>query len=171
MSACWKRACRAAIARSMASRAWRCLGPGKAVALRCFLKPLSCSCAGRCQWRRSPTLWRNTTPGSGAWRPIMPKRPMPTTPGHRCDVSRLPKPVDFDAVSNVTPGAFHAPLSLQCLKAGKHVLCEKPLALKYPDALRMVAAARKARRINMVTFRTGRRCPCSARGPGRDAPY
>jgi predicted dehydrogenase len=62
--------------------------------------------------------------------------------------------VDFDAVSNVTPGAFHAPLSLQCLKAGKHVLCEKPLALKYPDALRMVAAARKARGINMVTLRT-----------------
>jgi predicted dehydrogenase len=66
---------------------------------------------------------------------------------------------DFDAVSNVTPDAFHAPLSLQCLKAGKHVLCEKPLALNYPDALRMVAAARKAGRINMINF-SYRDWPC-----------
>jgi predicted dehydrogenase len=66
---------------------------------------------------------------------------------------------DFDAVSNVTPDAFHAPLSLQCLKAGKHVLCEKPLALNYPDAVRMVAAARKAGRINMINF-SYRDWPC-----------
>jgi predicted dehydrogenase len=59
---------------------------------------------------------------------------------------------ELDAVSNVTPDAFHAPLSIQCLKAGKHVLCEKPLALNYPDALRMVAAARKVGVINMVNF-------------------
>lgn len=59
---------------------------------------------------------------------------------------------DFDAVTIVTPDAFHAPLALQCLKAGKHVLCEKPLALNYPDARRMVAAAKKAGVIHMVNF-------------------
>ena len=58
----------------------------------------------------------------------------------------------FDAVSIVTPDAFHAPLALACLKAGKHVLCEKPLALTYPDARRMVTAARKAGVINMVNL-------------------
>jgi predicted dehydrogenase len=60
--------------------------------------------------------------------------------------------VDFDAVSIVTPDAFHAPLALQCLKAGKHVLCEKPLALNAPDANRMVTAARKAGVIAMVNL-------------------
>jgi predicted dehydrogenase len=66
---------------------------------------------------------------------------------------------DVDAVSNVTPDAFHAPVSVQCLKAGKHVLCEKPLALNYPDALRMVATARKTGLINMVNF-SYRDWPC-----------
>lgn len=58
----------------------------------------------------------------------------------------------FDAVSIVTPDAFHAPQSIQCLKAGKHVLCEKPLALDYADAKKMVAAAKKAGVINMVNL-------------------
>lgn len=57
-----------------------------------------------------------------------------------------------DAVSIVTPDAFHAAQSIQCLKAGKHVLCEKPLALNHADAQRMVAAAKKAGVINMVNL-------------------
>ena len=74
-------------------------------------------------------------------------------------VEELLRQDEIDAVSNVTPDAFHAPLSIQCLKAGKHVLCEKPLALSHPDALRMVNAARKAGVINMVNF-SYRDWPC-----------
>ncbi len=74
-------------------------------------------------------------------------------------VEELLRHDEIDAVSNVTPDAFHAPLSIQCLKAGKHVLCEKPLALSHPDALRMVNAARKAGVINMVNF-SYRDWPC-----------
>ena len=74
-------------------------------------------------------------------------------------VEELLRQDEIDAVSNVTPDAFHAPLSIQCVKAGKHVLCEKPLALSYPDALRMVNAARKAGVINMVNF-SYRDWPC-----------
>ncbi|MDR2675412.1 MAG: Gfo/Idh/MocA family oxidoreductase [Opitutaceae bacterium] len=66
---------------------------------------------------------------------------------------------DIDAVSIVTPDAFHAPLSIQSLQAGKHVLCEKPLALNHAEALRMVAAARQAGVINMVNF-SYRDWPC-----------
>jgi predicted dehydrogenase len=58
----------------------------------------------------------------------------------------------FDAVSIVTPDAFHAAQSIQCLKAGKHVLCEKPLALNHADAMKMVVAAQKAGVINMVNL-------------------
>ena len=58
----------------------------------------------------------------------------------------------FDAVSIVTPDAFHAAQSIQCLKAGKHVLCEKPLALNHADAMKMVVAAKKAGVINMVNL-------------------
>lgn len=59
---------------------------------------------------------------------------------------------EFDAVSIVTPDAFHAVQSIRCLKAGKHVLCEKPLALNHADAKKMVAAAQKAGVINMVNL-------------------
>jgi predicted dehydrogenase len=62
------------------------------------------------------------------------------------------KGAEFDAVTIVTPDAFHAPVSLLCLKAGKHVLCEKPLALNYADAKKMVQAAKRAGVVNMVNF-------------------
>ncbi|MDR1281451.1 MAG: Gfo/Idh/MocA family oxidoreductase [Opitutaceae bacterium] len=75
------------------------------------------------------------------------------------DVTEMLAKVEIDAVSVVTPDAFHAPLSIQCLQAGKHVLCEKPLALNHADARAMVAAARKAGTINMVNF-SYRDWPC-----------
>jgi predicted dehydrogenase len=43
------------------------------------------------------------------------------------DFAKLLRECPCDAVSNVTPDAFHAAQSIQCLRAGKHVLCEKPL--------------------------------------------
>lgn len=68
------------------------------------------------------------------------------------DFKKLLAGVPVDAVSNVTPDRLHAPLSLQALAAGKHVLCEKPLATNHRDALRMARAAKKAGVINMVNF-------------------
>lgn len=59
---------------------------------------------------------------------------------------------EVDAVSIVTPDPFHAIIAIQCLQAGLHVLCEKPLALNYADASHMLSAARKAKRIHMVNF-------------------
>lgn len=57
-----------------------------------------------------------------------------------------------DAIINVTPDVFHAPLTLEALAAGKHVLCEKPLATNYADAKRMADAAHRKGVINMVNF-------------------
>jgi predicted dehydrogenase len=56
------------------------------------------------------------------------------------------------AVSVVTPDADHARTTLLCLQAGMHVLCEKPLALSHGEALRMTAAARRARAVAMVNL-------------------
>lgn len=69
---------------------------------------------------------------------------------------------DIDAVSIVTPDRFHAEVSIECLQAGKHVLCEKPLAIDYPEAARMVIAAEKAGVVNMVNF-SYRNFPCLQR--------
>ncbi len=68
------------------------------------------------------------------------------------DIDKMLESADVDAVSIVTPDAYHMPVSLQCLKAKKHVMCEKPLALNYADARLMAQAAKKAGVINMVNF-------------------
>ena len=63
----------------------------------------------------------------------------------------------FDAVSNVTPDAVHYRTTMPLLGAGKHVLCEKPLATSEADAIEMVQAARAEGVVNMVnlTYRNG----------------
>ncbi len=43
-----------------------------------------------------------------------------------------------------TPPATHAEIAIACADAGVHVLCEKPLAIRVADALRMTEAARRA---------------------------
>lgn len=59
---------------------------------------------------------------------------------------------EFDAVTNVTPDAAHFDTTLPFLKAGKHVLCEKPLATNEADARLMDAAAQRAGVVNMVNL-------------------
>jgi len=71
---------------------------------------------------------------------------------------------DIDIVDIVTPGDLHAEIAIAALQAGKHVLCEKPLANNQGDAERMAAAANAARAqgaLAMVGF-TYRRVPAAS---------
>jgi predicted dehydrogenase len=59
---------------------------------------------------------------------------------------------DVDAVYIATPAALHARWTVAALEAGKHVLCEKPLASNAVEARRMVDAASAADRLLMEAF-------------------
>ncbi len=50
---------------------------------------------------------------------------------------------DIDAVSICTPNYLHAPMTIAACNAGKHVLCEKPMATTIEDARRMIAESRE----------------------------
>jgi predicted dehydrogenase len=58
----------------------------------------------------------------------------------------------LDVVSVATPNKFHKPLTIAALRAGCHVLCEKPMAMNAIEARAMLAAAKKARRRLMINF-------------------
>jgi predicted dehydrogenase len=70
---------------------------------------------------------------------------------------------DIDIVDIVTPGDTHAEIALAALDAGKHVLCEKPLANTVAEAEAMAAAADRAaeRGIRSMVGFTYRRVPAT----------
>jgi len=55
-----------------------------------------------------------------------------------------------DGVLIVTPPQFHAPIAVQAMEAGCHVLTEKPLAPTWETCLEMVHASRRTGKIVMV---------------------
>src|SRR5205814_7332725 len=50
----------------------------------------------------------------------------------------------LDAIDICTPNFLHAPMAVAALEAGKHVLCERPLARSGEEAAAMVKAAKKS---------------------------
>ncbi len=59
-----------------------------------------------------------------------------------------------DAVYIVLPSGLHADWTARAFAAGKHVLCEKPMALSSAECERMIAASRRANRKLMIAYRS-----------------
>lgn len=68
---------------------------------------------------------------------------------------------EIDLVDIATPNNSHAEIAIAALKAGKHVICEKPLAKTVQEAKAMYEAARESNAVNMVAFNY-RRTPAVA---------
>jgi len=58
----------------------------------------------------------------------------------------------IDAVYVATPVFLHAPQSIAALRAGKHVLCEKPVAMNYGEAAGMVSVAEETGRTLAIAY-------------------
>lgn len=57
---------------------------------------------------------------------------------------------DVDAVYIAVPNKFHAPLAIQALQAGKHVMLEKPFAMNAKEAADVIATAKKVGKVFTV---------------------
>lgn len=69
------------------------------------------------------------------------------------DYNRMAQDPRIQVVYIVLPNALHAEHTIKALKAGKHVLCEKPMATTIADAEAMIAAAKAANRHLMIAYR------------------
>jgi predicted dehydrogenase len=68
------------------------------------------------------------------------------------DYRELIERKDVHAVVIATPNHVHAPIAKAAVAAGKHVLCEKPLALSHAEAVEMLQAAEAAGVRHMTAF-------------------
>ncbi len=59
---------------------------------------------------------------------------------------------DLDAVYVLTPNSAHAPVTIAALKAGKHVMCEKPMAKTYAEAKQMLETAKETGKILTIGY-------------------
>ncbi len=68
------------------------------------------------------------------------------------DYHELLKRSDVNAVIIATPNFLHAPIAIDAARSGKHIFCEKPLAMNFDEARRMYQAAESAKVRHMTAF-------------------
>jgi glucose-fructose oxidoreductase len=69
------------------------------------------------------------------------------------DYDKIRSNPDIDVVYVVLPNSMHAEYSIRASQAGKHVMCEKPMAVSVAECEAMIAAARSANRKLMIGYR------------------
>src|SRR5712671_6585843 len=68
------------------------------------------------------------------------------------DAEALCRSDGIDAVVIATPNDTHRPIAVAAARAGKHIMCEKPLGLSAQEVLEMYEAAREAEVVHMTAF-------------------
>jgi predicted dehydrogenase len=58
----------------------------------------------------------------------------------------------LDAVYVCTPNRSHSEITVAALESGKHVMCEKPMAINYAEALKMTEAAKKSGKLLTIGY-------------------
>jgi len=71
---------------------------------------------------------------------------------YETNYEELVKRDDIDIIDITTPSNFHKDIAIEAANAGKHIFCEKPLALGLDDAREMVTAVKKTGVKNQIGF-------------------
>ena len=58
----------------------------------------------------------------------------------------------IDSVRVLTPNKWHAQISIDGMRAGKHVLCEKPMAINYAESLEMIRAQKETGKVLTIGY-------------------
>ena len=69
------------------------------------------------------------------------------------NMDRIADNKEIDAVYVALPNSMHAEYTIRSAKAGKHVLCEKPMAISSAECEKMIAACKSADRKLMIAYR------------------
>jgi predicted dehydrogenase len=70
------------------------------------------------------------------------------------DYKELLKDKTIDAVLVLTPNISHSFISVDAMKAGKHVMCEKPMAINSKEAQKMLDAAKKYKKLLTIGYQS-----------------
>ena len=68
------------------------------------------------------------------------------------DYKEMLKDKSIDAVLVCTPNCSHCEITVAALDAGKHVLCEKPMAMNYAEAKQMLAARDRSGKVLTIGY-------------------
>ena len=66
---------------------------------------------------------------------------------------RLAQQADVDAVYVVLPNSMHLEYTVRAARIGKHVLCEKPMAIDVSECRQMIDACERAKKLLMIAYR------------------
>lgn len=115
-------------------------------------------CGGIANGKHLPAIKRNGNFELVAFCDLIPERAEKAkeeygTPDARVytDYKELVKE-ELDAVYVLTPNSAHAPVSIAAMEAGKHVMCEKPMAKTYEEAKAMLETAQKTGKILTIGY-------------------
>lgn len=116
-------------------------------------------CGGIANGKHMPAEKRNPASEMVAFCDIIEERAVKAredygTPGSAVytDYKELLKDKSIDAVLVCTPNCSHCEITVAALNAGKHVLCEKPMAMNYAEAKKMLEARDKAGKVLTIGY-------------------
>lgn len=106
------------------------------------------------RFRHLPETAMNPQAEISAICDIVPQRVKEMAEKYNCQAytnyQKMLKQPDLDAVIVAATNTTHAQMTIAALEAGKHVLCEKPMATSLEDASKMIEAANKAGKKLMI---------------------